>query len=191
VGIPFSTAPNLISTSYTITAEIDVPNGGAEGLIVKNGGRFGGYGLYLLKGKPVFTWNLLDLKRVKWQGPDALAAGHHTLEYDFKYDGLGFATVAFNNMSGLGRSGTGTFKVDGRVVSTQTMDKTIPIGLSIDETFDIGSSTGTPVDDQDYQIPFAFTGKIDKLTFKVEPPKLTPEDIKKLREGEAAAQDAK
>jgi len=191
VGIPDSTAPSLISTSYTITAEIEVPDGGAEGVIVKDGGRFGGYGLYLLKGKPVFTWNLLDLKRVKWEGTSALNRGHHTLEYDFKYDGLGFATLAFNNVSGLGRPGTGTFKVDGQVVSTQTMDKTIPIGLPIDETFDIGSSTGTPVDDQDYQIPFPFTGKIDKLTFTVAPPQLTPEDIKKLQEGQAAGQDAR
>ena len=68
-GIPTSTAPSLLNTSYTITADIDVPQGGGEGMIVTQGGRFGGYGLYLLKGKPVFTWNLLDLKRVKWQAP--------------------------------------------------------------------------------------------------------------------------
>ena len=78
---PTATAPNLLNTSYTITAEIDVPQGGVEGMIVTQGGRFGGYGLYLLKGKPVFTWNLLDLKRVKWEGPDALAPGKHTLVY--------------------------------------------------------------------------------------------------------------
>ncbi len=190
-GIPNSTAPNLLNTSYTITADIEVPDGGAQGVIVKDGGRFGGYGLYLLKGKPVFTWNLLDLKRVKWEGPDGLAPGHHTLEYDFKYDGLGFGTLAFNNLSGIGRAGTGTLKVDGKVISEQTLDKTIPLGLPIDETFDIGSATGTPVDDQDYQIPFAFTGKITKLTFAVEPPRLTPQDIQKLKEADAKAADAK
>jgi arylsulfatase len=190
-GIPDSTAPNLLNTSYTITADIEVPGDGADGIIVKDGGRFGGYGLYLLKGKPVFTWNLLDLKRVKWQGTDALTPGRHTLEYDFKYDGLGFGTIAFNNLSGIGQSGTGTFKVDGRVVSTQKMDKTIPAGLPIDESFDIGSSTGTPVDDQDYQIPFAFTGKIHKLTFAVDPPHLTPQDIQKLKESAMEAEDAK
>jgi arylsulfatase A-like enzyme len=191
VGIPGSTAPSLLNTSYTITAEITVPDGGANGVIVKDGGRFGGWGLYLLKGKPVFTWNLLGLLRVKWEGPNALAPGKHTLEYDFKYDGLGFATLAFNNVSGLGRSGTGTFKVDGQVVSTKKMEKTIPVGLPIDETFDIGSATGTPVDDQDYQLPFAFTGKINKLTFALEPPTLTPQDMERLREGQAAAQDNK
>ncbi len=74
-GIPASAAPSLLNTSYTITADIDIPKDGAEGMIVTHGGRFGGYGLYLLKGKPVFTWNLLDLKRVKWQGDDRARAG--------------------------------------------------------------------------------------------------------------------
>jgi arylsulfatase len=190
-GIPYSAAPNLLNTSYSITAEIDVPEGGGDGVIVTQGGRFGGYGLYLLKGKPVFTWNLLDLKRVKWEGAEALSPGKHTLVYDFKYDGLGFATLAFNNISGLGRPGTGTFKVDGKVVATETMERTIPLILPWDETFDIGSDTGTPVDDKDYRVPFAFTGKIDKLTISLDPPVLTDADKKKLTEASIAAQDAK
>ena len=138
-GIPYSAAPNLLNTSYTITADIDVPEGGGEGVIVTQGGRFGGYGLYLMKGKPVFTWNLLDLKRVKWQASDALSPGKHTLVYDFKYDGLGLVTLAFNNMSGIGRGGLGTLSVDGKVVATETMERTIPLTLPWDETFDIGS----------------------------------------------------
>jgi arylsulfatase A-like enzyme len=190
-SIPGAAAPNLLNTSFTITAEIDVPKNGVEGMIVTDGGRFGGYGLYVLKGKPVFTWNLLDLKRVKWQAPDVLTPGKHTLEYDFKYSGLGFATLAFNSVSGVGGSGTGTLKVDGKVVSTQTMERTIPLLMPIDETFDIGSDTGSPVDDQDYQIPFTFTGTIDKLTIAVEKPQLTPADIQKLKEAEMSAQDAK
>jgi hypothetical protein len=189
-GIPRGTGPDLLDTSYTITAEIEVPQGGAEGMIVPRGGRFGGYGLYLLKGKPVFLWNLLDLKRVRWAGTEALAPGKHTLEYDFKYDGLGLGTLAYNNISGLGRSGAGTFKVDGKVVSTQTLDHSVPLTLPWDETFDMGSDTGTPVDDQDYQVPFEFTGKIDKLTFALDEPKLTPEDKKRLMEAEAKANDA-
>ena len=189
-GTPRGTAPSLLNTSYTITAKIEIPQGGAEGIIVTDGGRFGGYGLYLLKGKPVFLWNLLDLKRVRWEGPEVLKPGKHTLEYDFAYDGLGFATLAFNNLSGIGRSGTGTFKVDGNVVSTQKVDRTVPLTLPWDETFDIGSDTGTPVDDQDYQVPFTFTGKINKLTITVAPPKLTPEDLKKLEAANRAAQDA-
>ncbi|PNG24755.1 arylsulfatase [Methylocella silvestris] len=189
-GLPRGTGPDLLNTSYTITAEIDVPQTGAEGMIVTRGGRFGGYGLYLLKGKPVFTWNLLDLKRVKWAAPDALPAGKHTLVYDFKYDGLGFATLAFNNVSGLGRGGVGTLSVDGKIVATQTMERTVPLTLPWDETFDIGSDTATPVDDQDYQIPFAFTGKINRLTIAVEPPVLTDDDRKKLQAASRAAGDA-
>jgi arylsulfatase len=190
-GIPRGTGPSVLNTSYTITADIDVPEGGAEGMIVTDGGRFGGFGLYLLKSKPVFVWNLLDLERVRWEGTEALASGKHTLEYDFKYDGLGFATLAFNSISGIGRPGTGTFKVDGKVVSTQTMKRTVPLTLPWDESFDVGSDTGTPVDDKDYQVPFKLTAKIDKLTVSVEPPKLTPEDEKKLMDAAAGATDAK
>lgn len=180
-GIPHGDAPSILNTSYTITAEVTIPVGGAEGMLNTNGGRFGGYGFYLLKGKPVFTWNLLDLKRVRWEAPDALSPGKHTLEFDFKYDGLGFATLAFNNMSGIGRGGTGVLKVDGKVVATKKMEHTVPIILQFDETFDVGADTGTPVDDKDYQCPFPFTGRLDKLTLKIEPPKLTPADIKKLQ----------
>jgi hypothetical protein len=190
-GIPRGTAPSLLNTSYTITANIDVLQAGAEDMIVTDGGRFGGYGFYLLKGKPVFVWNLLDLKRVKWEGKDVLAPGKHVLEFDFKCDGLGFATLAFNNISGLGRPGTGIFKVGRKAIATQKMEHTVPLTLQWDETFDIGSDTGTPVDDKDYQVPFKFTGKIDKLTIAIDRPKLTPEDERRLKEAEAKAGDAK
>lgn len=190
-GLPDSVAPQFLNTSFTITADIDVPQGGGEGSIVAEGGRFGGYGLHLLKGKPVFSYNQLGLNWVRWEGPEALSPGKHTVVFDFKYDGLGFATLAFNNLSGVGRPATGTLTVDGKVVATQTMEKTIPFSLPLDETFDIGSKTGTSVDDRDYQIPFTFTGKLNKLTISVEPPKLTPEDEKKLAEARRAAQDAK
>jgi len=104
---------------------------------------------------------------------------------------LGFATLAFNNLSGIGRGGTGALKVDDKVVATQTMDRTVPLLLQWDETFDIGADTGTPVDDRDYQVPFAFTGKIDKLTIALDEPKLTADDVKKLEAAYRAAQDAK
>jgi len=191
IGIPHGDAPNLLNSSYTITADIDVPQGGAEGMIQTNGERFGGYGLYLLKGKPVFVWNLLDLKRVRWEGPDALSPGKHTIEFDFKYDGLGFATLASNNMSGIGRGGNGVLKVDGKAVATQTMDRSVPLVLQWDETFDIWADTGTPADDRDYKVPFAFTGKIDNLTIALDEPKLTPEDVQKLQAAYRAAQRRK
>ena len=189
VGLPQGDSPFLLNSSYTITADIDVPQGGAEGMILTSGGRFAGYGFYLLKGKPVFLWNLIDLNRIKWEGPDALTPGKHTVEFDFKYDGLGIGTLAFNNMSGLGRSGTGTLKVDGKEVQTITMPHTLPMTLQWDESFDIGSDTLTGVNDADYQPPFTLTAKLNKLTLKVDRPQLTPEDIKKLETAESTAVD--
>ena len=107
-GTPYGDAPSILNTSYTFTADVEVPADGGNGMIVTAGGRFGGYGFYILKGKPTFTWNLVDLKRVKWQSPEVLSPGKHTLVYDFKYNGLGVATLAFNNLSGIGQGGTGT-----------------------------------------------------------------------------------
>ena len=179
-GLPQGDSPFILNASYTFTAEIEVPQGGAEGMIVTSGGRFAGYGFYLLKGKPVWLWNMVDLERLKWEGPDVLTPGKHTLEFDFKYDGLGAGTLAFNNFSGVGRPGTGTLKVDGKVVATKTMPKTLPMILQWDESFDIGSDTLTGVNDADYKPPFAFTGKLNKLTIKIDRPQLSPEDIRKL-----------
>lgn len=182
-GTPNGVAPSVLNTSYTFTADVEIPEGGAEGMIVTHGGRFAGYGLYLLKGKPIFVWNLFGLRRIRWKAPEPLPPGKHVIEFDFKYDGLGFATVAFNNLSGIGRSGTGTLKIDGQVVATQKMERTIPITLQFDENFDVGADTGTPVDDHDYQVPFPFTGKLKKLTLRVEPPVLTEEDKQRLMQG--------
>jgi arylsulfatase len=180
VGLPQGDSPFLLNSSYTITADITVPEGGAEGMMLTSGGRFGGYGFYLLQGRPVFLWNLVDLNRIKWEGADALTAGRHTVEFDFKYDGLGVGTLAFNNMSGLGRPGTGTLKVDGKVVATKKMEKTLPMILQWDESFDVGSDTLTGVNDADYKPPFALTAKLNRLTLKVDRPQLSPADIKKL-----------
>jgi arylsulfatase A-like enzyme len=189
VGLPQGDSPSLLNTSYAITADITVPEGGAEGMILTSGGRFAGYGFYLLKGKPVFLWNLIDLKRIKWEGPEALTPGRHILEFDFKYDGVGDGTLAFNNFTGIGRSGTGTLKVDGKAVKTITMKHTLPMILQWDESFDIGSDTLTGVNDTDYHPPFPLTAKLNKLTIKVDRPKLSPEDMKKLASAESEALD--
>jgi arylsulfatase A-like enzyme len=157
----FAGAPNVLNKSYTMTAEVEIPDGGAEGMLVTDGGRFSGYGFYLLKGVPVFAWNLLQLDTVKWQGKDALSPGKHTLAFDWKYDG-----------PGLGKGGTGTLKVDGEVVDTKEMPKSLPIGIGWVETFNVGIDTGTSVDD-DYEVPFRFTGKLDKLTVQLGPEQLT------------------
>ena len=166
IGVPASGAPDILNKAYTITAEVEIPEGGAEGMIVTQGGRFGGYGLFLSKGefgfdrgRVVFLYNLLDLKRTMWEGPE-LAAGKHTIVFDFKPDS-----------PGLGKGGTGVLYVDGQEATRNSMDHTTPITFPEDETFDIGQDTRTPLAlvEYRYDVPFKFTGKIDKLTFELNP----------------------
>jgi len=185
VGIPVGNAPSLLNRDYTITAEITVPKAGGEGMIATMGGRFGGYGLYLLKGKPVFVYNLLDLKRYRWEGGvgaddwlgTSLKPGKHTIVFDFKYDGPGF-----------GKGGTGVLSVDGRVLSRQKMEHTIPFLMSLDESLDIGMDTRTPVDDS-YKLPFKFSGTINKVTYKIGHERLTAQDREIMQRAIAAARD--
>jgi hypothetical protein len=171
IGIPHGDAPSIIDRSYTITAEVEVPRGGAEGMLNTNGGRFAGYGLYLLKGRSVFTYNLADFARFRWEGKEALPPGKHTVAFDFTYAGPGF-----------GKGGTGVLKVDGKEVARKKIPHTLPSTTQWDETFDVGSDTGTPVDDRDYQTPFHFTGKFYRLTVKVGPIQLGNPEKKQLQE---------
>jgi len=242
-GIPPSNAPSLLDKDYTITAEVTIPDGGAEGMIATLGGRFGGYGLYLSRrfnwwfherffrhiglavfvlgllliwlgqykkwssgkmrigyglsllgllgvlvvfvtgiagigrGEPVFLYNFLDLERFKWEG-SSLSAGKHTIVFDFKYDG-----------PGLAKGGTGVLTVDGKEVDRKTIPHTIPIIMTNDETFDVGIDTRTPVDDFEYQVPFQFTGAINKLTYKLGPDQLSAEEKAAAAKILAAARD--
>jgi len=177
-GIDPSNAANILDKSYTITAEVEVPQGGGDGMIATLGGRFGGYGLYLLKGKPVFLYNFVDLERFRWEGQQALTPGKHTIVFDFTYDGPGF-----------GKGGTGVLKVDDREVANKKVPHTIPFIMAIDETFDVGVDTRTPIDDNDYQVPFRFTGKITKLTYKLGPVQLTSDDHKVIQHALSNARD--
>ena len=188
-GTPASAAPNILDKSYTITAEVEIPEGGAEGMIATEGGRFGGYGLFLSKGelgigrgKVVFLYNLLDLKRTVWEGPE-LGAGKHKIVFDFKFDG-----------PGLGKGGTGILSVDGKEVARNSMENTTPIMFPEDEDFDVGLDTRTPVAmvEYRYDCPFKFTGKIDKLTFDLGPAQLTAaeqEQIPAIADRVARARD--
>src|SRR5271157_2311477 len=239
-NIPVGNAPSILDRDYVITANITVPNGGAEGVIATIGGRFGGYalllspsaswllsskpfkyiglgllilGLLLLfigtagkwrkrfgyafllvaalglivsfatdmfhigRGRPVFVYNLLDLERFRWEGLSSLDAGKHTIVFDFKYDG-----------PGLGKGGTGVLSVDGKEVARKTMPHTIPIIMTNDETFDVGIDLRTPVD-LTYDVPFRFTGKIDKLTYNLGPNQMSAEDEKKAAAMLAIAHD--
>jgi hypothetical protein len=176
-GVPASAAPNILAKDFSIEAQVDIPEGGAEGMIVTEGGRFGGYGLFLSKGelgigrgKVVFLYNLLDLKRTVWEGPE-LNPGKHAIRFDFKYDGPGF-----------GKGGTGTLSVDGKEVAKNTLEHGTPILFPEDETFDVGldTRTGVAMIEYRYDVPFEFTGKIDKLTFDLGPVQYTEADRKEL-----------
>ncbi len=185
-GIPNSGAPNILNKAYTITAAVTVPKGGAEGMIVTDGGRFGGYGLFLSKGvagvrrsKPVFLYNLLGLERTVWDGPE-LGAGKHTIVFDYKPD-----------EPGLGKGGTGVLSVDGKEVARKSMKHSTPITFPEDETFDIGEDTRTPLAlvEYRYDVPFKFTGTINKLTFDLGPERVTAEERERMRKTVARGRD--
>jgi hypothetical protein len=177
-GINSSNAPNILGTSYTITAEVDVPQGGGDGMLVTTGGRWGGYGLNLLKGKPVFDYNMLILAEYRWEGQQPLSPGKDTIVYDYTYDGPGIA-----------KGGTGVLKVDGQGVDTQKQPNSIAFLQVADETFDVGVDTRTGVNDKDYQVPFPFNGTINKVRFNLGPMQLAEEDKEKAANAIAIASD--
>jgi arylsulfatase A-like enzyme len=161
-GIPQGDSPNLLNRSYSITAEFEIPKEGTEGVLLTSGGRFGGYGLYLLKGRPVFTYNLADVERTRWDGKEPLSPGKHTVSFEFTTD------PKTKGVKGpFGKGGEGVLKVDGKEVARKTMERTLPFILQWDETFDVGQDKQTPVDDNDYQCPFAFDGRLIRVTVEV------------------------
>ena len=156
VRIPEGAAPDTKNKSWRIEAEVVIPEGGAEGIILTHGGRFAGYGFYLLEGKPVFCYNLAGVASYYVKGGEKLTPGAHKIVYDYKHDG------------GLGKGGTGTIEVDGKVAGTARIEKTLPFRLSLDETLDCGEDTGTPVS-EDYvkKMPFKFTGELKQAVIKL------------------------
>jgi arylsulfatase A-like enzyme len=244
VGIPLGNAPSILDKDYTITAQVTVPSGGAEGMIATLGGRFGGYGLFMshdynwwLKGKffvttgliffilglffflrgkarnwkrwkigfgkllltltalwlllmlltglfglgrgrPVFVYNFLDMERFRWESLSGLSSGKHTIVFDFKYDGPGPA-----------KGGTGILSVDGKETARKTIAHTIPLMMTIDETFDIGMDTRSPVVEFAYDLPFRFTGSIDTLHYKLGPEQIDAAEKKSAVDAATKATD--
>ncbi len=172
--IPEGSAPDFKNKSFTITAEVEIPANGAEGVLMTQGGRFNGLGLYLLQGKPVFHYNLVGVERTTVAGNDRLEPGKHTVVVRFKYDG-----------PGIGKGGAATLLVDGNSVAEGRIARTIPFRVSADETFDVGEDTGTPVS-EDYQVPFKFTGTLNKVVIKLGEATLKPEEQKQFDQQEAA-----
>ncbi len=144
-------APNVINRSFSLEARIVVPEGGASGVLVTQGGRFGGYGLYVADGKPVFVYNKLGLAHSRAAWPQPLTPGAHTIRLDFTYDG-----------GGLGKGGTARLSVDGGAPVEQRVPDTMRLLFPLSETFDVGEDTGTPIS-QDYRVPFRFNGIIEEV----------------------------
>jgi arylsulfatase len=169
---------NVKNRSHTITADVEVPKAGANGVILAQAGRFGGWTFYLKDGKPTYTYNWLGLKQYTMAAKQALPAGKATIRYEFVYDG-----------GGVGKGGKGTLYVNGKSVATGRIDQTQCCAFSADEGADVGADEGTPVTEA-YQTPFKFNGKIDKVTIDLK--ETTPavaEETKKSR-SEAALKRA-
>jgi arylsulfatase len=154
--IPEGTAPDFKNKSHSITVDVEIGNGSSDGMLVTQGGRFGGWGLYVLDGKPVYTYNVANLERYQIASPKKLTPGIHTIRYEFAYDG-----------GGAGMGGTGTLFVDDEQVAQGKIDRTMGYRISLDETFDIGSDAGEPVS-EDYHVPFDFEGKLNKVVVKLQ-----------------------
>jgi hypothetical protein len=175
VRIPEGGAPDLKNKSFGISAVVEIPQGGAEGVLMTQGGRFAGLGLYMLDGRPVFHYNLCGVERYTVAGKDKLSPGRHVITLDFNYDG-----------GGVGKGGQAALTVDGKKVASEKLPRTIAFRVSLDETLDIGQDTGTPVS-KDYHVPFDFTGTLEKVTIHIAEHKLTEEELRQYREGRLKA----
>jgi hypothetical protein len=141
---------DLRNTSYTITAEVAIDSKG-NGVIVCQGGRFGGLSFYIKSGKPAFSYNYLGMESTQIIAGEALKPGNYKLVYDFKYDG-----------GGMGKGGVGTISVNGKTIAEKRIEKTQPGIFSVDDLADVGIDDGTPV--ADYGASSKFNGKINYVT---------------------------
>jgi arylsulfatase A-like enzyme len=144
--------PDIKNKSFSLTATVDVPAGGAEGVVATQGGRFGGWGIVVYKGVPTFTYRFFNLpgQMVKLTGTQPLGAGQHKIGVDFQYDG-----------GGLGKGGLFVLKADGVELARGRIEHTVP-GWFPGDGVGIGRDTGTPIA-EDYTMPFAFTGTMERL----------------------------
>jgi arylsulfatase len=148
---------NVKNKSKTITAEVTVPDGGANGAIIVQGGRFGGWALYVQDGRPGYDYNWLGLERTSIMGTDPLPAGNVTIRFEFAYDG-----------GGMGRGGTGTLFVNDQQVAQARIERTQPNIFSADETADVGIDLATPVVEAvGSEARSRFNGTISRVTVEV------------------------
>ena len=146
---------NLKNRSHAITADIDIPKEGADGVILAQAGRFGGWSLYFKDGKPTYTYNWLGLSHYTITSQQALPPGKTTVRFEFAYDG-----------GGVGKGGTGTLFVGEKILGTGRIERTQCCAFSADEGSDVGADQGTPVT-EDYAVPFRFTGRIANVRIEL------------------------
>ena len=173
---------NVKNSSLSITADVDVPQGKAEGVILAQAGRFGGWSLYLKDGKPTYTYNWLGLERYTVVASQPLAPGKATIRLEFAYDG-----------GGIGKGGMGTLFVNDQKVGEGRIEKTQCCVFSADEGADVGIDDGTPVS-EDYKAgeESKFSGKIFKVTVALKPGKpLDKADAEKIEDNDALAKQSK
>jgi arylsulfatase len=177
--IPEGSAPDFKNRSWTVAAEIKVPPKGADGMLATMGGRFGGWGLWVDKGKPEFVYALSNQPAHKFKviAPMSLSPGDHLVRVKFDYDG-----------GGLGKGAMATMLVDEKQVAQNHIPQTVVVRFSLDETFDVGADMGTPVvEDYVNKMPYEFTGTLKKLVVVLQPEKLTTEERERLRHEAATA----
>jgi arylsulfatase len=179
VRIPEGSAPDFKNKSWAVAGEVTIPDSGASGVLATIGGRFGGWALLLQDSKPEFVYALSNQSQHKFRiaSDQPIPSGNHVVRVQFKYDG-----------GGIGKRATATLFVDGQQVAQGQIPQTVPARFSLDETFDVGEDTGTPVvEDYADQMPYPFTGTLKKFVVVLEPEKLTDEERQHLREEEAKA----
>jgi arylsulfatase len=158
IGMSENVFINIKNRSFSVTADLDIPQGGANGVILAQGGRFGGWSLYLKDGRPTFCYNFLGLNESKIAATEALAPGKSTVRMDFAYDG-----------GGTGKGGTATLLVNGNKVASGRIDRTQGFVFSADETAGVGIDESTNVSTDYKEGDNAFTGKILKVVVDVQP----------------------
>jgi arylsulfatase len=173
--IPESSSANVKNRSHNITAHIDVPKTGGDGVLIAAGGIVGGYVLYVKDGKATYEYNWFSQQRSKVESSEKLPAGPATIRMEFKYDG-----------HGVGKGGLVTLFINDKKVGEGRVEKTILGRYSADETFDIGMDTGSPVSD-DYKSPNSYTGTLRKVQIHLEPTDHTENDIRIIRKAERDA----
>jgi len=166
--IPEPSAANTKNTSHTITATIDVPQGGADGVLVAVGGAAGGYTLYIKDGRPVYEYNYMAHERYKVASSETVSSGPARIRVDFKYDG-----------GGVGKGGTATLFINDKKVGEGRIDKSVPSRFG-PESFDVGMDNGSPVS-EDYRPPFAYGGTLKKVEIRIAPSALSASDHYKVR----------